>query len=482
MFVCVPGGFPNPGRLRWAYPSCQCRQRLKPQVFIRKAKGTAPPVALGRFAAYIKVCVEPSFCWAVVAVAAACNVFLSLSLGALRSYSLARLEDLLESKPRRLESLHLLLNQEEQMVLGFTVLRGALMTVGMVATSGALIATTLSGVSVGEVGLQGWLITGLEATLLGLAVFVALGHTVPQAIGEGRAESVLLHLKLPLQGLARLCRPLTWFFGGLSTVFLRIFNIKEVDEKEEARDEILSAALAGENEGVIDEATKDVIENLMEFRDADVSEVMTPRIDIVSVNVADDLQTMLQIALKYERSRLPVIDGSVDKIVGILLVKDLLRAVSDTSCKVESLFRKPLFVPETKKVADLLKELRTQKVHMAIVADEYGGTAGLVTIEDLIEEIIGDIDDEHDIETIPIRRISESLVDADAKLRIDDLNEEFSIKIPEDEDVETLGGFISLCLGKIPAEGDRVELNGTSFEVTEADERRVTRVLITLSQ
>ena len=232
---------------------------------------------------------------------------------------------------------------------------------------------------------------------------------------------------------------------------------------------------------MIDEATMDVIEKLIEFRDVAVTEVMTPRIDVCSVDADADTNTMLEAALEHEMSRLPVIDGSVDKIVGILMVKDLLRALKDPSIEPASLFRKPIYVPETKGVADLLKELRALKVHMAIVADEYGGTAGVVTIEDLIEEIIGDIEDEHDKEDEPsLRRISDSLIDADAKYRIDQFNEEFSTKIPEDEDVETLGGFMALRLGRIPSQGDRVDVNGTSFLVTAADERRASRVQIKL--
>lgn len=426
---------------------------------------------------------QPSICWLTVALAAFACVFFSLALGALRSYSLARFEDILESKPEQMQPLLRLLDREERLVLALTVLRGLSFVVGVLALTGGLIAQTLGAYPPGQVGGWVWLLTGLEGFALGALLFVALGHTIPQAIGEGHAEGVILRLKVLLDLLERACRPLIWLFGGLSTIFLRVFNIQEVDDKEEARDEILSAALAGENEGVIDEATKDVIENLIEFRDADVSEVMTPRIDIVSVDKDDDFESMLAVILEHERSRIPVTEGSLDKIVGVLLVKDLLRAVHDRSIEPTSLIRKAHFVPETKRVADLLKELRHKKVHMAIVADEYGGTAGLVTIEDLIEEIIGEIDDEHDKEEgVPLRRLSENLVDADAKTRIDQLNEEFAnIKIPEDEDVETLGGFIALRLGRIPAQGDRVELNGASFEVTEADERRVTRVLIKLA-
>ena len=415
------------------------------------------------------------------AIAAVTCAFLSLSVGALRNYSLARFEQLLDGEQQRLQAiLRYLDDHEEALVTAATAARGLLQVVGVVALTGALVARALSEAGPDGVGPWGWLITGAEAALLGAGLFVAACQVIPETMGERRAEPTLVRLYPILPLLYSLGLPLTWTFGGLATVALRVFNVAEVDEKEEVRHELLSAALAGENEGVIDEHIKGVIENLMEFRDADVSEVMTPRIDIISVDVKDDLDTMLEVALQHEKSRLPVTDGSLDKIVGVLIVKDLLRAVRDQGVRPESLVRKPLFVPETKRIAELLKELRTQKVHMAIVADEYGGTAGLVTIEDLIEEIIGDIDDEHDKAEVPLRRISEGLVDVDARLHIDELNEEFNIKIPEDEDVETVGGFVALRLGRIPSKGDRVDLNGTSITVTEADERRVTRVLIKL--
>ncbi|MGE0708909.1 MAG: hemolysin family protein [Planctomycetota bacterium] len=425
---------------------------------------------------------DPTYCWWAVALAAGATAFLSLALGALRYYSLARFEDLLEGQPGRLERVKAFLAEEELHILTVTVLRGLAILGGMVALTGGLIARTLAGAEGAPVELGEWLLTGLEALGIGAVLFIALGRVVPHALGEGRAEPVLLRLGPILSAAARVARPLTWLFGGLAQVALRVFDVQQPGVEEEAKDDILSAALAGEKEGVIDEDTMDVIENLMVLGDVAVSEVMTPRTSIVSVDIEMGLQAMLDVALEHERSRLPVTEGGLDKIVGVLMVKDLLRAWKDPALRPAELMRKAFFVPETKPVKDLLKELRERKTHIAIVADEYGGTAGLVTIEDLIEEIIGEIDDEHDKEEAvpPVRRLSDSLVDADATFHIDEFNEEFGTKIPEDEDVETLGGFIALRLGRIPSRGDRVELNGTALEVTAADERRVQRVLVKL--
>ncbi|MBX3467286.1 MAG: HlyC/CorC family transporter [Planctomycetes bacterium] len=404
-----------------------------------------------------------------IAAAAAFTVtcYLSLVLGALRSYSLARFEELLPDDKARLARLRTLLEDEDQLVLAVTALRGIATTLGLVALTATVVAAA-----------GGGLVAWAEAVGLGVVVFVAFGHLVPHAIGERRAEPVIIRCLPSVDAMRLVATPLLWVFTALNRLALRAANVDEEDEAEEIKDEILSAALAGENEGVIDEQTKDVIKNLIEFRDVSVGEVMTPRPDIVAVDAGEDVEVVLKKALEHQFSRLPVVDRSLDRVIGIVMVKDLFRAALERRpVDLRSLSRPPMFVPETKKVADLLKELRGRKTHMAMVADEYGGTAGLVTIEDCIEEIIGEIEDEHDTdERPPIRRVSEVEADLDAKVPIDEVNEELGTKIPEEEEVETIGGFITMRLGKIPVKGDKVALNGYLFTVTDADERRVRRV------
>ncbi|MCW8137970.1 MAG: HlyC/CorC family transporter [Planctomycetota bacterium] len=404
-----------------------------------------------------------------IAAAAAFTVtcYLSLVLGALRSYSLARFEELLPDDKARLARLRTLLEDEDQLVLAVTALRGIATTLGLVALTATVVAAA-----------GGGLVAWAEAVGLGVVVFVAFGHLVPHAIGERRAEPVIVRCLPSVDAMRLVATPLLWVFTALNRLALRAANVDEEDEAEEIKDEILSAALAGENEGVIDEQTKDVIKNLIEFRDVSVGEVMTPRPDIVAVDAGEDVEVVLKKALEHQFSRLPVVDRSLDRVIGIVMVKDLFRAALERRpVDLRSLSRPPMFVPETKKVADLLKELRGRKTHMAMVADEYGGTAGLVTIEDCIEEIIGEIEDEHDTdERPPIRRVSEVEADLDAKVPIDEVNEELGTKIPEEEEVETIGGFITMRLGKIPVKGDKVALNGYLFTVTDADERRVRRV------
>ncbi|MEZ6186431.1 MAG: hemolysin family protein [Planctomycetota bacterium] len=417
--------------------------------------------------------------WILVAASGVALAVLSLLLSAVRNFSLSRCEELLEDRPGAFKPFQALSARLDGLELTLGALRVTTLLAGTVALAGAGIARTLREAT--EPVTPGlWVLAAAKVFGVGLLVFVILGSLVPSAVGERRSEELLIRLRPLVVVLERILAPVGWLARGVYVITWRLFNLKALEKEEEIKEEILAAARVGEHEGLIDQASLEVIENLMEFRDVDVTEVMTPRIDIQAVDASDDRETLVTKAVEYKRSRLPVFEGTVDKIVGVLMVKDLLAAVADPEADPRGLFRKPFFVPETKRVADLLKEFRARKIHMAIVADEYGGTAGLVTIEDLIEELIGDIDDEHDVSDVPVRRLSATEIDVDAKLHIDELNEEYGTKLPEDEDVETVGGYVALRLGRIPKKGDEVTLNGTSFLVTEADERRVSRVRVRL--
>lgn len=423
--------------------------------------------------------------WCAVAVAAVLTSLLSLILGAIRYHSRSKLEPLLRDAPRRRAQLDALLAAEDRLVIAVNALRGIVMTIGLVALATALVVRTIRRVPGGDPDQLEWLWCGAEAVLLGTAFFVAFGQTIPRAIGEQRAEVVLVRF-LPLVNLLRiLSTPVIVPFAALHRLTLQVANVETPDEVQEIKDEILSAAMAGESEGLFDQTAMDVIKNVMEFRDVAVAEVMTGRTDVVSVDAKDDLSTLLRKAQEHQFSRLPVTDGSLDKVAGILVVKDLLRFIGPEGLKADvdtkSLWRPAYFVPETKRIADLLRELRSRKVHMAIVADEYGGTAGLVTMEDLVEEIIGEIDDEHDKEAAPpLRRLSEAELDIDGKVLIEELNRSVGFKLPEEPEVDTVGGLLAMRLGKIPAKGDRLNLNGVILTVTDADERRARRIHVKL--
>jgi CBS domain containing-hemolysin-like protein len=247
----------------------------------------------------------------------------------------------------------------------------------------------------------------------------------------------------------------------------------EADEQqEEAADAYLEA---GEQEGLIEGDERRLIQSIVEFGDTLVREVMTPRPDIVSIR-ADATLAELRVLLREQTySRIPVFKDSLDNILGFVFVKDLIQLAAAEERPIASLMRPAYFVPETKKVSELLKEFQRQQVQIAIVVDEYGGTAGLVTLEDLLEEIVGEIRDEYDEESEPITDEGNGAYLFSGKVNIGEVGDRLGVEI-EPEGFETVGGFLLSHLGRVPAVGERFDIDGLAIEVLEAERRRVNKV------
>lgn len=232
-----------------------------------------------------------------------------------------------------------------------------------------------------------------------------------------------------------------------------------------------------DEEAVIEDEEKELIASIFEFSDKLVREVMVPRIDVTGVSVDTPLLEALEVILKAGHSRIPVYRDSIDNIQGVLYAKDLLKYLRDgrTETPIGKIARPAYFIPESKKVDELLQELQQRKVHMAVVVDEYGGTAGLVTIEDLLEEIVGEIQDEYDAEEPTIKTVNSYEYLFDARVPIGEVNKLLGVELP-DEGGDTLGGFIYSQLGKVPALGDRVEYQSITMEVLSVNGRRIKQV------
>lgn len=228
------------------------------------------------------------------------------------------------------------------------------------------------------------------------------------------------------------------------------------------------------------EQDRELIDNVLEFRDRIVREVMIPRIDIVSVEENTTLASFLQQVLEKGHSRIPVYRGTIDQIVGIAYVKDMLRywQADVTAITVAAFMRPPYFVPETKKIGDLLQEFQTKKVHIAVAIDEYGGTAGIVTIEDLLEVVFGDIVDEHDAEKDLVLVIDDQTIEVDAKAGIDELEEYMGELIIPHQDFETVGGLLFSILGQVPKPGETVTYQHLKFTILKADKHRIVSVKV----
>ena len=248
-------------------------------------------------------------------------------------------------------------------------------------------------------------------------------------------------------------------------------------KKEVTQEELETIIDTGQETGLIDEDENEMIHRIFEMKDIVVREVMIPRTDIEALEVNSGVEDVAKLVVKVGHSRIPVYEENIDNVVGIVYAKDLLKSLISKSKngKIRDVMRKPLFVPETKNIDDLFKELKSQRIHIAIVVDEYGGTSGLVTIEDLIEEIVGDIQDEYDIEEEEFIIVNEDEFIADARIDIDELSDKLSITISK-EDYDTLGGFLVHMSNKIPAINDVISYEDITFTIIDADERRVSKV------
>ncbi len=243
--------------------------------------------------------------------------------------------------------------------------------------------------------------------------------------------------------------------------------------------ELQDAINSSEVEGILKESEGDMLQSIFEFGDTIVREVMVPRTDMVCAPANAPLSVFLELIISSGHSRVPLFEGSTDRIVGVVYAKDLLRnwGASDETLSLTEVMRTPYFIPETKRIEDLLVDFRTRRVHMAIAVDEYGGTSGLITIEDLLEEIVGDIQDEYDLEVDWAQPQEDGTLLVDARLSVEELEEYYDIDIPR-EKFDTIGGYLFHLLGKVPKAGEKITDNGLIFMVEESNERKIGKVRI----
>jgi putative hemolysin len=310
-----------------------------------------------------------------------------------------------------------------------------------------------------------------------IAIFVSI--TIPRGIAKYAGAEVIGYFAPFLNLLGRILFPLSKVMHGTDDVMRRALGGKEETESE-IQQEILSAVEEGEKEGVVDEQEREMIESVIEFRDTAAGHIMTPRQDIAAVSIDATLEQVKHTMEESRHSRIPVFEQSLDHVVGILHARDLLQFLgqSDPRFDIRSLIRPAIHVPETKPLSDLLSDFRHQKLHLAIVLDEYGSTAGLVTIEDVLEELVGEIADEHDTEAAMLKKIDDKTVDADARIRIEDLNRLAGLNVPEDAGYETLAGFLTTSLSRIPEKGAVYEHDKVRYTILDAEPQRVKRVKI----
>ncbi len=315
------------------------------------------------------------------------------------------------------------------------------------------------------------------------AMHIVLGELAPKSMAIQKAESVVLNISLPMLIFHRIMWPAVWILNHVANWVITHLGFEVSSESEEAHSEEEIRLLMEESHkhGYIDKTELTFVDNVFDLSDMTVREIMIPRTDMICLNLEDSFDENVKIALEEQMTRYPVYLEDKDNILGFLHIKDLIQPLYDKKdIDIKSLVRKITVVPESMPVRNLLKLMQTKKLQLVIVVDEYGGTAGMVTLEDIVEEIVGEIQDEFDEERPAIEKRSEKLYSVDAKMLLDDLNEMLGTNINE-ENIDTIGGWLSTQVETPPKIGQKASFGDDEFFVEEVDRVRITRVLVKLA-
>ncbi len=333
-----------------------------------------------------------------------------------------------------------------------------------------------------------------EAWLKTAAVFVitiilayftlVLGELVPKRLAMKKAESIAMFVANPLHVLSSITSPFVKLLTTSTNFFVRLFGVDpHAEEEHVTEEEIRMMVDVGEENGSIHETEKEMINNIFEFNNKNVSEIMTHRTDIAALSADASLNDVTSFINTEKYSRIPVYEENIDNIIGVMHSKYIIQYLTDDNDKanfsLKDMIKQPYFVPASKRTDELFKELKQNKTHLAIIIDEYGGTAGIVTLEDLIEEIVGNIFDEDDDEEKDMEKIDDNTFIMKGSVSLDEVQETLRVNLPID-DYETLSGFIIGQTGRIPEKGDEstIEFNELVFKIEEVDEKKVTKVKV----
>ncbi|MGM0445467.1 MAG: hemolysin family protein [Bacillota bacterium] len=391
--------------------------------------------------------------------------FFSGSETAFMSANRVRIRELVNEGDKKAERVDKLL--EDQTKLLTTILIGN----NLVNIAASAIATSIAIDIFGSKGV------GIAT---GVVTFVILvfGEITPKSIGNNNPIKYAKLASVILLWLEKLLYPIILFF----TILIKklIGQDKMISSAFISEEEVRRFVNVSEEEGAIKESEKEMIQSVFEFDDIVVKEIMVPRIDMVCVSKESSIEEIVDLAVEQGHSRIPVFEESIDDIIGLIYVKDLLQLLQKgkENLTLEDLIKPIYFIPESKQINKLLKEMQNRREHMAVILDEYGGTSGLITIEDLLEEIVGDIQDEFDLEDKQINLINNKEILVDARVDLDDLNEILPIPLLDEESYETISGFVLHKLGYLPEEKEIIELEGITIEIEKIDEHRIQKLRI----
>ena len=318
-------------------------------------------------------------------------------------------------------------------------------------------------------------------TLIAAFISIVGGEIVPKSLSLQNAESFALLISAPVSLIARIFAPIVSVLEGSSGFLLRLMgSSRRVSLPAVTDAEVRILLEEGEKRGTIEQEEVEMIHGVFDIHNRAVRQIMTPRPDVVMVSAGTLVTEALKLALDRGFSRIPVYQDSIDRVVGTVSVRDIAASISNgeqAPAIVEAVMRDPHFVPEAKMVDDALADMQNSRVHMAVVVDEYGDTAGIVTMEDIIEEIVGEIADESDRELTSFIALNDNEAVVDGKFSIADLNDEMDLQLTLD-DADTIAGLVFVTLGRVPDEGDRIVVDGASVEVLRVENTRIRRLRV----
>ncbi len=308
---------------------------------------------------------------------------------------------------------------------------------------------------------------------------LVFGELVPKRLAMKNYEKISFATIGLIRTLSIITSPFVRFLTFTTNKISKLFGVDEHEEETVTEEEIKMMIDQGEEKGTIEEEEKELLNNVFEFDDITVSEIMTHRKDIFAVDISTDIEELMQIISKedYKYSRIPVYDETIDEIKGILYIKDILKNIGKKTFRMKNIIHEPYFVPQTKKINDLFREMQKHKTQMAIILDEYGGTAGLITMEDILEELVGEIYDEYDEEEIEYEKIDETTYILSGNMTIYDVNKLLNAEIPEG-DYDTISGFLQDELDRIPKEEENptIETKKVTYKIEEYEDNRILKI------
>ena len=412
----------------------------------------------------------PTWHWVAFLAGLIGSAFFSSAETALTALGEARVRSLVDTGGRRASFLRLWQTHPDR-ILSALLLGNTLVNVGLGSLT-ALMADE-AGYSHGIA-----LLTGVTTVLL-----LLFGEITPKTFAKRHASGYAVFI-MPLVALVYwILYPLAWVFVQFPRALSRAIGSAPVPVESVTSRELEYLIELGARQGSIDKVREELLSSVLAFTEVLVKEIMIPRTQVVALEETATYEEALKLVTESELSRIPVYRGSLDEVVGVLHAKTLLadvkKGIEPAEFQLVKYLKKPFFVPEVMKVSRLLTEMQRRKTHLAIVVDEFGGTSGIVTLEDVVEEIVGEIHDESDVEEKRLKVLSDGVVLADAQVSIRDLEEHLGVEFPEGGDYETLGGFLTATAGRVPPPGSLVVWGGLTFTVKAADDRRVQKVEIT---